>query len=38
MSKEELTWSNLAIKVAINTAVHPFEYAKVLIQVSNIWF
>lgn len=26
--------ANLTFKLALNTASHPFEYAKVLIQVS----
>lgn len=35
MSKQkDNKWSNYALRVIVNTASHPFEYAKVLIQVS----
>lgn len=26
-------WSNYAVRIIVNTASHPLEYAKVLIQV-----
>lgn len=28
-------WQNYALRIFINTASHPLEYAKVLIQVRN---
>lgn len=31
--KEESRWSSLALRILVNTASHPIEYAKVLIQV-----
>lgn len=35
MSKQrENKWSNYALRIIINTASHPFEYAKVLIQIG----
>ena len=33
--KDELTWMNVLVRVFLNSATHPIEYAKVLIQV---WF
>jgi hypothetical protein len=27
-------WKTYGLKLAVSTALHPFEYAKVLIQVS----
>lgn len=32
--KENNKWSNYSLRVFVNTLSHPFEYAKVLIQVS----
>lgn len=32
--KEERLWSNIAIRMLVNTISHPIEYAKVLIQVD----
>jgi len=35
MSKQkENKWSNYALRIIVNTASHPFEYAKVLIQIG----
>ncbi|KAG5873024.1 hypothetical protein JTB14_012624 [Gonioctena quinquepunctata] len=35
MSKQkENRWSNYALRIIVNTASHPFEYAKVLIQIG----
>lgn len=35
MSKQkESKWSNYAVRIIVNTASHPLEYAKVLIQVK----
>ncbi|KAF7273173.1 hypothetical protein GWI33_014095 [Rhynchophorus ferrugineus] len=35
MSKQkENKWSNFALRIIVNTATHPFEYAKVLIQIG----
>lgn len=34
MSKQkENKWSSYALRIVVNTASHPLEYAKVLIQV-----
>ncbi|XP_018320984.1 mitochondrial carrier homolog 2 [Agrilus planipennis] len=36
MSKpKENTWSNYALRIIVNTASHPLEYAKVLIQIGH---
>ncbi|KAJ8919862.1 hypothetical protein NQ315_006391 [Exocentrus adspersus] len=36
MSKQkENKWSNYALRIIVNTASHPFEYAKVLIQIGH---
>ncbi|XP_015519875.1 mitochondrial carrier homolog 2 [Neodiprion pinetum] len=32
--KEETIWSNIALRILVNTASHPLEYAKVLIQIG----
>jgi mitochondrial carrier len=29
-------WTKYGMKLAVSAALHPFEYAKVLIQVSGI--
>lgn len=34
-SKEESRWSNIALRILVNTASHPIEYAKVLIQIGH---
>ncbi|XP_067002548.1 mitochondrial carrier homolog 2 [Anabrus simplex] len=34
-SKEDSTWSLIAFRVLVNTASHPIEYAKVLIQIGH---
>ncbi|XP_030752866.1 mitochondrial carrier homolog 2-like [Sitophilus oryzae] len=35
MSKQkENKWTNYALRIIVNTASHPFEYAKVLIQIG----
>lgn len=35
MSKQkENKWSNYALRIIVNTASHPFEYAKILIQIG----
>lgn len=35
MSKQkDNKWSNYALRIIVNTASHPFEYAKVLIQIG----
>lgn len=31
--REANKWSNISLRVLVNTLSHPFEYAKVLIQV-----
>ncbi|XP_035732410.1 mitochondrial carrier homolog 2-like [Vespa mandarinia] len=33
--REEPVWSNIAIRMFINTISHPIEYAKVLIQIGH---
>ncbi|XP_012257319.2 mitochondrial carrier homolog 2-like isoform X2 [Athalia rosae] len=33
--KEESRWSNIALRILVNTASHPIEYAKVLIQIGH---
>lgn len=33
-TKEERLWSNIAIRMLVNTISHPLEYAKVLIQIG----
>ncbi|XP_066255989.1 mitochondrial carrier homolog 2-like [Euwallacea similis] len=36
MSKhKENQWSNYALRIVLNTASHPFEYAKILIQIGH---
>ncbi|XP_066148198.1 mitochondrial carrier homolog 2-like [Euwallacea fornicatus] len=36
MSKhKENQWSNYALRIILNTASHPFEYAKILIQIGH---
>ncbi|CAH0547542.1 unnamed protein product [Brassicogethes aeneus] len=32
--QNENKWSNYALRIIVNTASHPFEYAKVLIQIG----
>uniref|UniRef100_A0A6P7H1S6 Mitochondrial carrier homolog 2-like isoform X1 n=1 Tax=Diabrotica virgifera virgifera TaxID=50390 RepID=A0A6P7H1S6_DIAVI len=32
--KDDLRWSNYGLRILINTVSHPFEYAKVLIQIG----
>ncbi|XP_060519582.1 mitochondrial carrier homolog 2-like [Cylas formicarius] len=32
--KQENKWSNFAFRIIVNSASHPFEYAKVLIQIG----
>nr|CAH7754769.1 unnamed protein product [Callosobruchus chinensis] len=35
MSKQkENKWTNFALRVIVNTVSHPFEYAKILIQIG----
>lgn len=34
-SREERLWSNIAIRMLVNTISHPIEYAKVLIQIGH---
>lgn len=33
--KDELTWMNVLVRVFLNSATHPIEYAKVLIQLGH---
>lgn len=34
-SNEKVTWANYIFRYAVNTATHPFEYSKLLIQLGH---